>query len=49
MCVQFDKIILQVGLSTVQALQSNGVDVVLSELVTPDNEDNTIKMVKVYS
>ncbi|XP_065892670.1 gamma-aminobutyric acid type B receptor subunit 2-like isoform X2 [Dysidea avara] len=41
-----DDFTLNVGLNTVQILRSNGVHVVLSELVTHGSEDHAIRMIK---
>jgi len=40
-------LLLQVELKTVQTFQSNGVDVVLRELVTYGSEDRAINNIKV--
>lgn len=40
-------LILQVELNAVQRLKSNGVDIVLSELVTHGSRDRSIENIKV--
>ena len=40
-------LLLQVELNTVQTLKSNGVDIVLSELVTHGSEERSIENIKV--